>query len=307
MKNTINYYYNLNPNKINRLFNYYYFYINNELYYLKIYEPTIKNNQILINFNQELIKQNILINEIILNNYGKIITIINQIPYILMKINININKEITLEEISYLSTTKISYPKELMRDNWTNLWTKKIDYLEYYQQQNYQKYPLISNSFNYFIGLSENAISYLNITINTLKKEIVDIGVLSHNKITIDDTIYTLYDPTNIIIDHKSRDLAEYIKISFFKDNYNIFEELDKYFKYHYYSFYGIQLIISRILWPSFYFEIIDAIIKEQENEASILKITSRLNEYEIYLKEIFNYFKKYYPIKEIPWIINKK
>ena len=29
MKETINYYYNLNPNKINKVFDYYYFYIDN--------------------------------------------------------------------------------------------------------------------------------------------------------------------------------------------------------------------------------------------------------------------------------------
>ena len=38
MKNIINYYYNLNPEKINHLFQYYYFYLQQELYYFVIYE-----------------------------------------------------------------------------------------------------------------------------------------------------------------------------------------------------------------------------------------------------------------------------
>ena len=303
MKNTINYYYNLNPKKINHLFNYYYFYLNNELYYFKIYEHNPKDAPILQKFNQELLAKNILINEIIPNRLGNPLTIVNQVPYILMKINININKPITLAEISYLSTTKINYPKELMRANWTNLWINKIDYLEYYQEQNSKKYPLLATSFNYFIGLSENAITYLNQTIAILSPENTDIGVLSHDLISIDDTVYSLYDSQNIIIDHKARDLAEYIKISFFKDNYSIFDELDEYFKYHYYSFYGIQLVIARILWPSFYFEIYDHIIGAQLNESAILKITSRIPEYETYLKDIFNYFHKYYPLADIPWL----
>lgn len=303
MKNVINYYYNLNPNKINKIFNYYYFYLNNELYFFIIYTRKEEDLNDIYNFNQTLIANNILVNEIINNKNNTIITIANRIPYILVKLQINQNKDIKLPEISYLSNLKIRYPQNLMRSNWANLWTNKIDYLEYQLEQNYQKYPILAESFNYFIGLAENAISYLNTTITTLKPEKNDIGVISHDTISIEDTIYSLYNPLNIIIDHKSRDLAEYIKISFFKDNYKIFDELDEYFKHNYFSFYGINLLIARILYPSFYFELYDSIINKELNESAILKITSRINEYENYLQEIFNYFHKFYNIKDINWL----
>lgn len=303
MKNTINYYYNLNPNKINQIFNYYYFYINNELYYFIVYNKNAKDIRAIYDFNQEMLHKNVLVNEIINNRNGNILTYVNQVPYILTKINVNINKPIALAEISYLSGVLISYPKELMRANWANLWINKIDYLEYHQEQNYQKFPLLANSFNYFVGLSENAISYLNQTVAKYKPEKSDVGVISHDVMLMDDTVYSLYDPQNMIIDHKARDLAEYIKISFFKDNYSIFDELDEYFKYHYFSFYGIQLVMSRVLWPSFYFEVYDGILRNQINESVILKITSRIEEYERYLADVFSYFHKYYPIDDVAWI----
>lgn len=303
MKNVINYYYNLNPNKINRIFNYYYFYLNNELYYFIIYTRKEEDINSIYKFNQDLIKNNVLINEIINNKNNTIITIVNKIPYILVKIQINQNKDINLSEINYLSNIRIRYPNNLMRSNWANLWINKIDYLEYQLEQNYQKYPLITNSFNYFVGLTENAISYLNTTITNLKPEKNDIGVISHDTVLISDSVYSLYDPLNIIIDHPARDIAEYIKISFFKDNYKIFDELDEYFKYNYFSFYGINLLIARILYPSFYFELYDKIINKEANESELLKITSRIDEYENYLQEIFNYFHKYYNIKDINWL----
>lgn len=303
MKNVINYYYNLNPNRINKIFNYYYFYLNNELYYFIIYTRKEEDINAIYNFNQELIKNNILINEIINNKNNTIITPVNRTPYILVKIQINQNKDITLSEINYLSNIKIKYPNNLMRSNWANLWINKIDYLEYQLEQNYQKYPIITDSFNYFIGLTENAISYLNTTLISLKPEKNDIGVISHDVIQIDDSVYSIYDPLNIIIDHKARDLAEYIKISFFKDNYKIFDELDEYFKHNYFSFYGMHLLIARILYPSFYFELYDKIINKEINESELLKITSRINEYETYLQEIFNYLHKYYNIKDINWL----
>ena len=303
MKNTINYYYNLNPNKINQIFQYYYFYVNQELYFFKVYHRKIKDIQAIYQFNQEMLHRNILVNEIINNSTNTIITYIHQIPYILMKVSVNINKPICLSEISYLSNIHIPYQKELMRSNWANLWSSKIDYLEYHHEQNYQKYPILSSCFNYFIGLSENAISYLNQTIFNMKPERSDIGVISHDTFLLDDTIYSLYDPQNIIIDHKARDLAEYIKLSFFRDNYSIFDELDEYFQHNYFSIYGIHLLMARILYPSFYFEAYDAVVNHLENESSILKITSRINEYQNYLADVWKYFHKYYHIKDIEWL----
>jgi spore coat protein YutH len=303
MKETINYYYNLNPYKINKIFNYYYFYLNNELYYFIIYDRKLEDAKSIYNFNKRMLDKNILVNEIISNKSNSIITYLNDVPYILMKIFVNINKTIKLPELSYISNVIIPYDNNLMRSNWADLWIKKIDYLEYHHEQNYQKYPLLAASFDYFIGLSENAIAYLNNTIEKMTPDNSDIGVISHETLTEDDTIYSLYNPLNIIIDHKARDLAEYIKLSFFNDNFNIFEELDEYFKYNYFSFYGINLLIARILYPSFYFDKYDEIVSKKVNESSILKITSRTDEYEKYLQDIFSYFHKYYNIKDINWL----
>ena len=303
MKETINYYYNLNPSKINKIFNYYYFYINNELYFFIIYNRNINDIKSIYELNKEMNNLNIIVNEIIPNKDNNPLTIINNIPYILMKVFININKPLNLSEISYLSNLKVNYQDNLMRSNWLYLWSKKIDYLEYHQEQNERKYPLLSASFDYFIGMSENAITYLNSTITNTSPTNSDIGVISHDSIKLDDTTYTLYNPLNIIIDHKARDLAEYIKISFFKDNFNIFDELDEYFKHNYFSFYGINLLIARILYPSFYFDLYDEIINNQTSESSILSITSRIDDYEIYLNDILEYLKKYYNIKEINWL----
>lgn len=303
MKNTINYYYNLNPNKINRIFDYYYFYVDQELYYFVIYTRKIKDIQSIYQFNQRMLSQNVMANEIINNRTDTILTYLNQIPYLLMKVSVNINKPITLSEIHYLSNLHIPYDTELMRSNWATLWSEKIDYLEYHHQQNFQKFPLLSSSFHYFVGMSENAISYLNRTVASMKPEKSDVGVISHDMIALDDTVYSLYNPINIIIDHKARDLGEYIKLSFFRDNYFIFDELDEYFKHNYFSFYGICLLMARVLYPSFYFELYDEILCNKVNESIILKITSRISDYEKYLADVFQYFHKYYNIEDIGWL----
>ena len=76
--------------------------------------------------------------------------------------------------------------------------------------------------------MGENAISYLVNTKKEVKPNFYDKKVLSHNNL-----YNSLFDPLNIILDHKARDLAEYIKLSFFNNNQNIFKELDEYFYYN--------------------------------------------------------------------------
>ena len=64
-----------------------------------------------------------------------------------------------------------------------------------------------------------------------------------------------------------------------------------------------MQLVIARVLWPSFYFEVYDGVLRNQLNESAVLKITSRMNEYEKYLRDVFSYFRKYYPVEEVAWL----
>ena len=173
-----------------------------------------------------------------------------------------------------------------------------IDYYETQIGENSKKYPLIRESFDYFIGLAENAISYLTYTKKETPKTIYDNKVLSHNNL-----YHSLDDPLNIIIDHKSRDLAEYIKLSFFDNNKNIFQELDNYFYYHKYSDYGIRVLFSRILYPSFYFKAYNDIIQGIAKEKELNNIINNIDKYEIYIYNIYIYLKKYSNLPPIEWL----
>lgn len=302
MKNVINYFYNLNIADIYNKDNIYYFYYNDELYHFYIYNNNIKNITLTKDINNSL-KNNTLIHEIITNKDNSIITYYNNIPYILCKINININKPITLGEITYLSSKTISTDTKITYHSWQDLWSIKIDYLEKVINENGKKYPIIVDSFNYFVGMAENAISYYN---NLSSKEIDNNTlVISHRIININDTVYAIYDPVNIIIDHKSRDIAEYIKYSFFSNNTKIYQELNIYFKYNYYSKDDIILLLSRVLYPSFYFNMYEDIMINNKEEKIITNITSKLDKYELYLYNIFKYFNRFYSLPIPEWLNN--
>lgn len=300
MKNIINYFYNLNITELTNKDNIYSFYDNDELYYFYIYNNNIKNINLTKDIDDSL-KKDTLIHEIIINKDNSIITYYNNIPYILCKINININKPITLGEINYLSSKVISTNSKITYRSWQDLWSIKIDYLEKVINENGKKYPIIVDSFNYFVGMAENAISYYN---NLSDKEVDNNSlVISHRIININDTVYAIYDPVNIIIDHKARDIAEYIKCSFFSDNINIFNELNIYFKYNYYTKDDVVMLLARVLYPSFYFNMYEDIMINSKEEKIITNITSKLDKYELYLIRVFKYFNNFYNLPVPEWL----
>ena len=300
MKNIINYFYNLNITELTNKDNIYSFYDNDELYHFYIYNNNIKNLDLTKDIDDSL-KKDTLIHEIIINKDNSIITYYNNIPYILCKINININKPITLGEINYLSSKVISTNSKITYHSWQDLWSIKMDYLEKVINENGKKYPIIVDSFNYFVGMAENAISYYN---NLSNKEVDNNSlVISHRIININDTVYAIYDPVNIIIDHKARDIAEYIKYSFFNDNNNIFKELNIYFKYNYYTKDDVVMLLARVLYPSFYFNMYEDIMINSKEEKIITNITSKLDKYELYLARVFKYFNNFYNLPVPEWL----
>ena len=295
MENIIEYYYNIKIKTIKQKNNNYILKSKNNTLVLKeIYN--INNINIIYNLSNAL-----NVNTIIPNKENNLFTNINNKLYSLILIKrISI---LTLPNISNLSNINVNIVPELERNNWETLWADRIDFLEEYISQNINKYPLIRESSDYFIGLSENAISYLVNTKRETKKNIyLDRKVISHISLS-----NSLYDPFNIIFDHKSRDIAEYIKYSFFINNTNIYIELDEYFKHNNYSQYGIQVLYSRVLYPNFYFNTIDKIINDELKEQYLNAIINKVEDYQNYLYSIYLYLSKYYDIPLPLWIKKKQ
>lgn len=303
MENIINYYYNITIENIIKQNDNLYFSSNGNKYCFRIFSNNINLIKDIYNLNNYL-STFILIDKIILNKYNEILTEYNNNLYILTLINnktsienlIYNNK--VLPTISNLSNIKVPETKALERNNWEILWGNMIDYYEMQIGQNEKKYPLIRESFDYYIGMAENAISYLVNTKKEVKKENSDNMVLAHNNLN-----HSLFDPLNIIFDHKARDLAEYIKLSFFNNNKDIFKELDEYFFYNRYSLYGIRVLYARVLYPSYYFKLYDKILRGENEEKELTTIISRINEYEDYLYNLSLYLNKYYDIPSVDWL----
>ena len=299
MNNFIKYFYNINIDKVIYNDKYYSFIYEGYTYRLYIYDDNQNNIKFMTDVNKLLIK-NSLMSEIIFNKDNEALSLYNNIFYILIKIYVNINKNISLDEIAFISS---SLYVEKIDINWGNLWAKKIDYLEELINENGKKYPLLVDSFNYFVGMAENAISYYN-TILIDKNYRYVVG---HKVIKWTDTVESLYNPLNITFDYKVRDIAEYIKNSFFTENKNIFNELGIYLQNNFLSVMEVKLLVSRLLYPSFYFELYDDILIDKKDEKIILDVITKLDQYEEYLSNIILFLKSKYSIDDVEWLKKRR
>ena len=152
----------------------------------------------------------------------------------------------------------------------------------------------------YYIGLTENAISYLKYS--NLKNN--NIGVC-HTRVKYNDSLTNFYNPIDLIIDYKVRDIAEYYKSLFFDSKIDIKDIINSLKKIKMNEIDSIYFYI-RMLYPSYYFDLVDEILKGNKKQEELLNITKLSNDYEYLLYEIYNYIKNKYNIIGIEWI-NKK
>lgn len=303
MKNFINYYYSLNIHNIYFNNGKYFFYNEQTKYMLKVCE-----NPDLIPLYMELSYQ--------LNNYpyfftmvankdNAYITWIENKPYILLKLCNIENDKISIFDIKtdiyIISNNKLSF---LNRFPWENLWEQKIDYFEEWFSSRQDSYKKIYPLFHYFIGIAENSLLYLKQSEKEEIKDVTDQLVISHNRLNLNYNLYDYYDPTNVIIDHASRDVGEYLKSCFVNKVWDL-DLIKEYLKKHSFSKYGIRIMFARILFPSFFFDYIEEMITNN-SEIDLLYIEARADEFINFIKQISMFFVEEYNIPEIPWIMKK-
>lgn len=292
MKDILQLFYEIivSPDRIN---NEGYFSYNNHLFRLYEYRRNINEVEALSYLNNLMLVSKININKIINNIFNQIITYHQGKAYILILINYEYSDKGNLKFIPAFVDKKLNI---LKRNNWGKLWSIKIDYIEYQLVHLKNSYPLINSSVHYYIGMAENAISYFNML------DLSDVELyIEHRRINIDD----LYNPMELVIDYKVRDIAEYIKDSFIYGKMNIYQIKEYLTKLDLKNIDYILLYV-RLLYPSYYFDLYEAIINDNQDEKKIAKITDLSSSYEELLYEIYLIIRRKTNILGIGWINNK-
>ena len=277
---------------INNIDNNGFFSYNNHLFCLYLYNRSIDEISSLLLLNNYMLRENIHINKIILNKFNKPLTYYEKKYYVLLQINYEYQDGF----FHFIKCPNIKSLNILNRNDWAYLWSIKIDYIEYQISHLENSYPLINDSINYYIGLSENAICYFKL----LFLDNVPLYI-NHRRINEKG----LYNPIELINDYKVRDMAEYIKICFFQKNKTIYD-IKKIINNIKLGSIDYLLLYTRMLYPSYYFDIYERIINDNLLEQELNSVINLIDEYEKLLFEIYVIIKDKTNIIGIDWI-NKK
>ena len=180
------------------------------------------------------------------------------------------------------------------------MWCDKIDYYEYQMEQYEKKYPKLYESFSYFDGVTEIAINLLNYLDNSFIEQYI-----SHHRIKKNTSLCELYNPLNFVIDTRVRDFAEYFKNLYFYER-NPFIEVNNYLKQSRLSRNESVLFLARLIYPSYYFDLYDEIIKGNEKEEKINLIINKVYNYRNFLSSIYQTLNLSYTLPYIEWLQKK-
>lgn len=283
MLDYINYFYNLYPPLLNKENENYVFFVGDEKYYLTPYRRELSEIKDLVELNKRMISSNSLVHEIIINKFNEPISVISNENYVLLRVYVNDIKKIDINDIIYMlnENVDLSGLKSLLRTNWVSLWSSKVDYIEYQMGHLIKKYPFLNNTIDYYLGLCENAITYIK-NLKMFSDYKIPIGI-SHKRIIKDATLFDLYNPLNLILDYKVRNIAEYLKDAFFKDE-DVNYILNIVFKNFWFDKLNLSLLVARLLYPSYYFDLFEEIIDKELDENIIFPLTKKSSKYEEFI-----------------------
>ena len=309
MKETIEYYYNIDIDNLEEKDGRYHFKFQNRDFFFVFYNRNLDELDDILLCVNNMKEKGIDVHEIILNRNGSFLTKINEYNYILFSLN-NITETFDIYDMLNITEKLIlnSNNSKLYRNNWGILWSQKIDYLEYQIRELGLDKKVIKDSFSYYVGLAENAISY----VNKINNQYINVNnykiVLSHRRVFYPNYKLNYLNPLSFIFDLEVRDIAEYLKAMFFAEK-NIYEEaIDelKYFlKIKKLSFYEYSMLYARLLYPSYYFDIYEDIMNKDRNENDLIKIIEKCNLFESFLKTAYLEISKYATIDKIDWLID--
>ena len=308
MKEIINYYYNFDIIDTEEHSNYTSFKYLGEDFYFVFFNRTEEELRDLVTLTNELKLKGIRCHDIIINRLGNVLTKVGDNYYILLKINSSKNEEINFITLcEYIDKLKLnSTNSKLYRNNWGELWSKKIDYFEYQIKELGKDKSIILDSFSYYIGLAENAISYVNKINRVIGISENDNIVLSHRRVFYPNTNLNYLNPLSFIFDLEVRDIAGYLKIEFFNGEDSLLD-LITYLKIKKLTQYSYHMLYARLLYPSYYFDIYEDIMNNGADEEKLIPIIKKVEDYEIFLKEAYYEISKYTNLERIDWLLKEK
>lgn len=280
MKNIITYYYNLVPDKYKEIEDIILIECNKELYIAKV----IKDKDMFIKIISEI--NNNIFYKPVLNKTNTYFFEYNNLTYSIFKaVEPSIARYDNFFILEVVDSVNINY---------STIWEHNIEYyIKHLTSLESSNTEDITN-INYYIGLAENAIK-MNELGNKLTIKVRK--CLSHYRIKYPNYNLTYCDPTELLVDYVSRDIAEYTKSKFFSDEMTV-EEFIKIINKYNFNDKELLYLFARLLYPNYYFDLLP--LKNIEKQQIII---NKRKKYEKFLHEIFEQIKTTTLYINISWL----
>lgn len=259
------------------------FFLDGFRYYFVKHDYDDEFFKVLVELIQELKIKKVYLHEFVLDKWGNV----NSDGYCLMKI-LTFGNEITEYEMKRFYELR-NFNDEFYKQyvSLTELWYKKLDYLEY-QVSELSNKMIINNSIDFYLGIAEEILQFLSNYNNASLNSYLS---LAHRKLE-NFNVIDFYNPLNIIIDIYTRDLGLYVKYSCdYEYLYQFLQNAPHDYTYYY--------LYARLILPSDYFNLLEDILLDDKKERELSNYINKYCEYEDYIKCIDEMFG----FSLFPWI----
>lgn len=204
------------------------------------------------------------------------------------------------ETLAHFHQTGSRYPFEPQHvssyGQWKQLWIHKLTQFEHSMEEEARRNPspfnlMVMDSLPYMIGISENAIQFLQESEKDYRFHESDEGTIAFSRY-----INQLHQPFiwthDLVYDHPVRDVAEAIRYSITHNDRkeNIHQFLDDYQSVRPLSVFGWRLLYARLLFPIHFFDAVYApTSKDDEKRYTYFeKLIHHQDKYEKILRSFF-------------------
>ncbi|WP_147535302.1 spore coat putative kinase YutH [Bacillus marasmi] len=207
---------------------------------------------------------------------------------------------------------------------WKDIWVKRLEQMEKVWLSMIYQYPeneferLFLESFPYYCGLAENAIQYLVDTELDEAPTSIDHGTVAHERFSEGTwgEASLFKNPFDWILDHLSRDIAEWTRERYFHNSQTYQPELRQFFSEYQsktrLSPFSWRLLYARLLFPLHYFECVEEYYVSNSEQTKhtlddrLQKILNHSSEYEQFLASFYGLVEvpiRTMKIPEIDWL----
>lgn len=205
-----------------------------------------------------------------------------------------------LAEFHNVSNTYSYEPKEISSYGlWKELWIQKLTAFEHKIKQESSSnrnryYRLLVDIFPYIIGISENAIQYLQESEAEKRYHNSDQGVFSFRRYN-GNILNPIIWMDDLVYDHPTRDLAEFIRYRLLDDTLiqsEIASFLNDYQSERPLSIFSWRLLYSRLAYPIHFFDFIEEGFRGQTYEQYYEELKNMLRKQKRYENRLGRLFE---------------